>query len=137
MGHTQCGAVTAAVNLTCSSANAEQATGCQHLEPIIQEIQLSIDSATCQRMDRLSEEERSVFIESVARRNVLHAVKQILQESRSIRKLVEDGKIAVVGAVYDVATGKIDILSDFVADLKYSDHIQEGAPHAADIRVLD
>jgi len=133
MGHTQCGAVTAAVNLSCSSANAEQATGCQHLQPIIEEIQQSIDTATCQRMDQLSANERTEFIESVARGNVLHAVKLILRDSRSIRNLVEEGKIAVVGAVYDVATGKIDILSDSVADLKYSDHIQEGAPRANSI----
>ena len=52
VGHTQCGAVTAAVKLAGSQANAEQATGCQHLQPIIREIQSAIDVPSCQNFDR-------------------------------------------------------------------------------------
>jgi carbonic anhydrase len=120
LGHTQCGAVNAAVSLACTAGNTEQATGCQHLDPIIQDIQLSIDQATCQRMDQLTPEEKTAFIESVTRRNVLNAVGQIMQQSRAIHKLVEEGRIAVVGALYNVATGKIDILTDSTTDLTHA-----------------
>jgi carbonic anhydrase/SulP family sulfate permease len=117
VGHTQCGAVSASVNLSCSPASAEQATGCQHLEPIISDIQLSIDAATCQRMDQLTDAEKNAFVDAVAQRNVLRAVKQIMQESRTINALVRDDKIAVVGALYDVASGKIEILADPISHL--------------------
>jgi carbonic anhydrase/SulP family sulfate permease len=112
LGHTRCGAVTAAVKLSCSSQSPEQATGCQHLEPIVQDIQQSVDPATCQRMETMTEEEQAIFVDDVARRNVLHAVQQILLESQTIAALVRQKRIAVVGGLYDVASGKIDILSE-------------------------
>jgi carbonic anhydrase len=111
MGHTRCGAVTAAVNLACSTTKPEQATGCQHLETIVHEIQQSIDPATCQRMEMLSAAEQEAFVDSVARRNVLHAVQGIIQQSQTIANLVHQGRIDVVGALYDVTSGKIDILT--------------------------
>ncbi|MBI2808650.1 MAG: bifunctional SulP family inorganic anion transporter/carbonic anhydrase [Planctomycetes bacterium] len=112
MGHTQCGAVTASVNLTCSAKSAEQATGCQHLEPIIQDIQHSIDPTICQRLDQFSDGDREAFIDAVARRNVQHALKQVIEQSYAIARLIREGKIAVVGALYDVASGQIELLSD-------------------------
>lgn len=111
MGHTSCGAVTAAVSLACSAKNAEQATGCQHLEPIIHDIQKSVDAQTCQLLATSSEADKARLVDAVARRNVARAVQQILHESQTINNLVRDGKLAVVGAVYDIASGKIDILN--------------------------
>ena len=110
VGHTKCGAVTAAVNLTCSTQNAEEATGCQHLESIVSDIQQSIDQPTCQRMEHATPQERSEFTDSVAQRNVLRVVQEVVEQSHTIRQLVEAGRLAVVGAMYDVATGRIDFL---------------------------
>ncbi len=112
VGHTRCGAVTAAVNLTCSTQNAEEATGCQHLESIVHEIQHSVDRPTCQRMESLADDARIAFVDSVARQNVLHVTRQIVEQSATIRQLVDEGRIAVVGAMYDVATGRIDFLTE-------------------------
>lgn len=110
VGHTKCGAVTASVNLACSGQSAEEATGCQHLESIVLEIQQSIDQPTCQRMEHASATEKSAFADSVAQQNVLRVVREIVDQSDTIRELVESGQLAVVGAMYDVATGKIDFL---------------------------
>ncbi len=115
VGHTQCGAVTAAVNLAGSQANAEQATGCQHLEPIIREIQNAIDLTSCQHLEKWTEDERANLIDAVARRNVMHTVERIVRESRTINQLVREGRIAVVGAIYDVVTGQIDFFKDEAA----------------------
>lgn len=112
VGHTQCGAVTAAVNLANSQADAEQATGCQHLEPIIREIQNAIDLPSCQHLEQWSEEKRANLIDAVARQNVLHTVERIKRESRTINQLVREGRIAVVGAIYDVVTGQIDFFTE-------------------------
>ncbi len=108
IGHTQCGAVTAAVNLSGSPETAEQATGCQHLESIIHEIQLSIGPQDCQPLEPRPEQEQADFINTVARRNVALSVELILQQSRTINQLVREGQLAVVGAMYDVVTGELD-----------------------------
>lgn len=112
VGHSKCGAVGASVNLACSSTSAEQATGCQHLEPIVQEINQSIDMSTCERIHRWSDDQKAAFVDSVARRNVLRVLSQILEQSRAIRQLVDEGRIAVAGAFYDVTSGQIDFLTD-------------------------
>ena len=53
---------------------------------------------------------RSPFVDAVARRNVARVVEAILQESQTLDDLVRDGRIAIVGAMYDVATGDIEFL---------------------------
>ncbi len=112
MGHTRCGAVTAAVNLARSKQNVEQATGCEHLEPIVHDIQQSIDLPEWQGTEHASDDEKAAFVDAVARRNVLRAVRQIVGQSHTVRRLVRQQRVAVVGAMYDVATGKIDFLTD-------------------------
>ncbi len=110
MGHTRCGAVTAAVNLLGAPESAAQATGCQHLDPILEEIQRSADPALRQRFDTLSLLDKEVFIDEVARRNVERVVQVLLQESDTIRRLAGEGRVAVAGAMYDIASGDIEFL---------------------------
>lgn len=112
VGHTSCGAVTAAVDLVGSSKSAEQATGCQHLEPIVSEIQQSLDPAAWKQFQQATPEAKAAFVDSVARRNVQRSMRQVVEQSQTIRRLVDEGRIAVVGAMYDVGTGRIDYLLD-------------------------
>ncbi len=115
IGHTQCGAVTAAVNLAGPESNTEQATGCQNLDPILKEIQNAIAPQTRAAFDRLDANNKSDFINEVSRRNVMHSVQRILEQSRTIKQLVEEGRIEVLGAMYDVGTGRIDFFSQETA----------------------
>lgn len=115
IGHTKCGAVTAAVNLAGSNANTEQATGCQHLEPIIHEIQLSIDPQSWKQSEPWPEQVKADLINAVARQNVLRTVKSVLQQSRTINQLAVQGRLKVVGAMYDIDTGKIEFFLDEAA----------------------
>jgi carbonic anhydrase/SulP family sulfate permease len=110
VGHTRCGAVTAAVELICSGANPEQATGCQHLEPIVGQIQQSVDASISERMAQANADGKAVVVDTVARRNVLRTVRQIVAQSRTIRTLVQEGRIEVVGALYDVESGRVELL---------------------------
>jgi carbonic anhydrase/SulP family sulfate permease len=112
MGHTRCGAVTAAVNAACTSEPVAQTTGCQHVEHVLQEIQESIDLNVCRRVPRISPEEREEFIDNVARRNVVRTVAAICEQSQTISRLVKEGRIALVGALYDVSSGNIEYLVD-------------------------
>ncbi|HAC92038.1 MAG TPA: hypothetical protein DCF63_15650 [Planctomycetaceae bacterium] len=63
-----------------------------------------------QQIDQAIDAGRNEFIEDVARRNVIHSVHSIAQASQTIRKLVDEGRVAVVGGVYDVTSGKVDFL---------------------------
>jgi carbonic anhydrase/SulP family sulfate permease len=112
MGHTCCGAVTAAVELLSSGLNPEQTTGCQHLEAIVGQIQQSLDGPTAERMVRATGDDKTDIVNIVAKNNVLRMVREIVAQSRTIRKLVNEGRIAVVGAMYDVRSGKLNLLED-------------------------
>jgi len=112
MGHTRCGAVTTAVRLMCSTLTAAESTGCQHLDHIVNDIQQSTDRATCQAFGEAQWVETSAVVDAVARQNVLRVVQGMRRQSRTLDSLVQEGRIAIVGAMYDVVTGKIEFLAD-------------------------
>ncbi len=112
MGHTRCGAVTAAVNLLGSAETVAQATGCQHLDHVVLDIQRSIDPVALSDFEQLAEAERERLVNDVARRNVARVVEALPQSSQTLDGLVRDGRIAIVGAMYDVVTGSIEFLAD-------------------------
>ncbi len=110
MGHTRCGAVGAAVKFACIPESAGQATGCQHLDSVVDDIQRSIDRDTCQHVAEMTADDRQAYVDTVARRNVLTSIQSIIQQSDTLSKLVREGKIAIVGGMYDVSTGEIQFL---------------------------
>lgn len=110
LGHTRCGAVNAAVNLACSGKTAADATGCQHLDFIVTAVQKSLDEPTCRAAAHMPEAERAALSDDVARQNVMRSVADMTGESETLAALARDGRIMVVGAMYDVATGKIEFL---------------------------
>ena len=112
MGHTRCGAVTTAVNMACCNQPVAAATGCQHAEYILQDIQESIDPSTCRTLPQMPKERQESYIDDVARLNVLRSVRLIEEESETLRNLIQAGRVAVVGAMYDVSTGEITFLQE-------------------------
>jgi len=121
LGHTNCGAVGAAVQGTCVPGSLGQAADdCEHLGHILQEIALSVDATTCSDLAHADGPARDAIVNAVARRNVLRVCQQIQAQSTALRALVRQGKIAIVGALYDLATGDIEILSDVPASYGYS-----------------
>lgn len=110
MGHTRCGAVTGAVNLLHSSKSVADATGCQHLDPIVKEIQESVDAAASADLERMTGAEKEALVDAAATRNVTRAVGLMLERSWTLEKLAREGRVAVVGAMYDVASGNIAFL---------------------------
>lgn len=108
MGHTSCGAVNAAVDLLSSNQKASEATGCVNLDTLITEIQLSIDPTTLKAPDAWAPGEKAAYSNEVSRRNVLRTMKMIRERSSTLDKLVLEGKIAIIGGLYDISTGKVD-----------------------------
>ena len=111
MGHTRCGAVTAAVNLICGARTAAEATGCQHLDHIVNDIQQATELGACRGAEQLPAAEKERFVDTVARRNVVRVVDRMRSESQTLDGLVREGRIVIVGAMYDVATGQIEFLT--------------------------
>ena len=110
MGHTRCGAVTAAVNFASSPETVSQATGCQHLGHVVHDIQKSIDLETCGQISKLSADEKESYVDTVARRNVLTTIQAIIKQSETLSNLIREGRIAIVGGMYNIATGEIEFL---------------------------
>lgn len=111
MGHTRCGAVTAAVKVAAGVATTE-ATGCQHIDQVVDAIRPSIDPDTIQSFGQLSAADQEAVVNAVTVRNVSHTWAEVLRQSRTIAGLVAEGKLMVVGAVYDVSTGRMTFLED-------------------------
>jgi|TARA_B110000967_G_C18898719_1_gene572873 carbonic anhydrase len=95
MGHTKCGAVTAA---------------CNHVElgnitPLLQKIKPAVVAveANVSKMNDKS-------IEDVAVLNVELSIDRIRKESSILSELEKEGTIEIFGAIYDVSTGKVNFL---------------------------
>jgi carbonic anhydrase/SulP family sulfate permease len=112
IGHTRCGAVSAAVKLQNSTLTAAEATGCQHLDVIVNEILRSVDGAASLVADGPHSREQAALVDAVARKNVLRVVKEIRERSRTLDDLVRERRIGIVGAMYDVVTGNIEFLTE-------------------------
>jgi carbonic anhydrase/SulP family sulfate permease len=110
MGHSRCGAVTAAVDLLRSGQTTMQHSGCEHLEHIIQEIQAAIDLSSWPKLAQSTPPE--ALVDFVARRNVIRAIERMRQESQTLRRLEEEGRVVFVAAMYNIATGDMELLGD-------------------------
>lgn len=110
IGHTGCGAVSAAVKLLGSHLTVADATGCQHLDAIVSEIQRSVGGIPNQPAVKPASPDAGVIADAVARENVLRVVKELRQQSRTLDNLVCERRIAIIGAMYDISTGGIEFL---------------------------
>ncbi len=97
MGHTKCGAVTAA----CKNVTMGNIT---HL---LSKIKPAINSlnATNKELDDKQIEEVSIY-------NVAHSIERIRIESPILSEMEKNNEIEIVGASYNVATGKVEFLND-------------------------
>lgn len=118
IGHTQCGAVTAAVDLLSTGQSAEEATGCRHIEPIVRQIQQALDGPTAGRVAQATGADKAALVDVVARHNVMRTVREIVAQSTTIQKLVMEGRVAVVGALYDLQSARLDLL-----DMPANEHL--------------
>jgi len=95
MGHTKCGAVTAA---------------CNHVELGNITALLSKIKPVVEAVDTDSSEMHDDKIEEVAELNVELSITRILQESPILAEMADKGEIEIVGAMYDVSTGLVKFM---------------------------
>ena len=119
LGHTKCGAVKGA---------------CDHVEmgnltELLAKLQPAVYQERATIEDRTSK--NNSFVENVSTINVKRSVKNIIERSFILEQMVENGQIGVVGAMYNIETGKVEFYKDVmyirdsfnpefsVADLRY------------------
>lgn len=112
MGHSRCGAVTTAVHLAGCGQAPPSAQGCRHIDPIVAQLQNSIDGERCALIDRMPAEERDRFVDDVARQNVRRAIQEIERESPILAALKAEGRLEIAGAMYDVVSGEVSLVGD-------------------------
>ena len=110
LGHTSCGAVKASVELKVAGKTAAEATGCDHLDELVGIIQGSIDSSELKDFSNWADDKKKAFVDEVARKNVVNTMNYIREKSRILDRLAREHKIMMVGAIYDVNTGKVEFL---------------------------
>lgn len=110
MGNTRCGMISSSVELVGSNQSVEEATGCEHLQSIVDELTPAVKERLTRPLSELSPEEVETLVDEVARDNVQHSVNEVLSRSSVIRQAVEAGQARVVGAVYDVKSGEVEFL---------------------------
>ncbi|MFN8307439.1 MAG: carbonic anhydrase family protein [Ferruginibacter sp.] len=102
LGHTKCGAVKGA---------------CDHVEMgNLTELLSKLQPAVYAERETLDPDKRNSqnadFVENVSAINVRRSVKNIIERSFIIEQMVENGDIGVVGAMYDVETGRVEFYDD-------------------------
>ncbi len=110
MGHTSCGAVNAAIDLLDRKGSIAEATGCDNLDVLVDVLQESVEPGEKETLRQLDPEQRRDFADEVALRNVSNMIRTIRAESPALEKLIREGRIGIVGAMYDVASGAITLL---------------------------
>jgi carbonic anhydrase len=112
LGHTGCGAVKGAIERAASPDPDAYAAEYVNLRGLLRDIEASVGLGELGGFSEMTPDARQGFIDDVARRNVLAVVKGIVERSPPLAKLVEERRIAIVGAVYDIRTGTMDFLVD-------------------------
>jgi carbonic anhydrase len=100
LGHSGCGAIKGA----CDNAKLGNLTS------LLAKIQPAVMMAHKAPGERNSE--NAAFVDEVADLNVRYNVQQMMQQSDVIHALVEEGKLGIVPAMYDVRTGKVNFCDD-------------------------
>ena len=99
LGHTRCGAVTAATRAVHGQTQKLQ----RNIPPLVD----SIVPAVKRAIDRHRDVHGDDIIRYAIEENVWQGIEDLFMKSPAVRKIVKSGKAKVVGAVYDVGTGKV------------------------------
>lgn len=99
IGHTKCGAIKGA----CDNAELGNLTG------LVAKIKPAV-TATTSAKDEDRSSHNAAFVDRVAETHVRQAMESIRKDSPILAQMEKDGQIQIVGAMYDIATGKVTFL---------------------------
>jgi carbonic anhydrase len=102
LGHTQCGAVTAVTRAVQGHGHKLE----RNIPPLVDNIIPAVKRAIEQHKDVHGD----AIIPYAIEENVWQGVEDLFMKSPAVRNIVKEGKAKVVGALYDVGTGKVEWL---------------------------
>lgn len=103
LGHTQCGAVTAVTHAVHGKGHSLE----RNIPPLVDNIQPAVEKA----IKKYPKIQGDDIIPYAIEENIYQGIHDLFMQSPATRNLVKKGKVIVVGAIYDVGTGKIKWLS--------------------------
>jgi carbonic anhydrase len=108
LGHERCGAVTATVDAKGKS------TGSPNIDAIVKTIAPSVktaakDCAACKDDKKCAETKKTEFVECVIDTNVKTVAANLTKKSKIIKHLVDEKKIKIISAKYDLDDGKVTV----------------------------
>jgi len=95
LGHTRCGAVISACNNIRSG----------HLTGLLSKIKPAVDKEVTTRIDRTGQNHS--FVTNVSIINVRLIISQVREKSVILNKLETEGRILIVGGLYDIDSGEV------------------------------
>lgn len=116
LGHTSCGAVKASCDFVAKGVDAMTATGLTNLGSITDTIAHAVRSQGAHRhVDGPRDASNKDFVDSVATENVRLTMRWIRANSPVLATMLQKGEIGIIGAMYDISTGRVDFLEDATA----------------------
>ena len=103
LGHTHCGAVKATLQKT---KNPSMQLPSIHLEELVSRITPAVEKTL--KFNRFKNEEQLLYL--CAEENVRHNANLILEQSKIIKNLVQQGKVEIVCSVLEIDSGKVRLL---------------------------
>jgi carbonic anhydrase len=97
LGHTECGAVKAAIDVFTKGGSLPG-----HLPKLVSNLQAPVENVRSQS---------GSILDNATRENVVLNVQKIQTSEPILAALVKENRLKVVGGIYDLATGKITLLS--------------------------
>ncbi|WP_288364943.1 SulP family inorganic anion transporter [uncultured Acinetobacter sp.] len=107
LGHTDCGAVTSACQLSLQKQSVADIKEMPHIQYVLGPLMHSVDNVYDIMQPRSL---TSAFIDQVTAMNVHYNIQYIIKHSAVLREMLEHQQIDIVGAIYDVKTGKVNFL---------------------------
>ena len=99
LGHTQCGAVTAVTHAIHGTGHALE----RNIPPLVDNIKPAVERAMAMHPDAHGD----AVIPFAVEENIWQGIEDLFMASPACRELVKSAKAKVMGAMYDVSTGKV------------------------------
>jgi carbonic anhydrase len=104
MGHTKCGAV----STTHKIYEGEFDPPSTHLNELVKRIMPSVEH-TCKHYGE--DHTGDLLVEMSTEQNVRNSIEQIKSKSEIVNSLIHQNKLRVIGAIYDISTGKVNFMN--------------------------